>query len=311
VSTIETTKLNFLLAPLGYLGALRGVARYRVYPPSSGRLPEEPPKEYHEMRIYDCRPVYDELDLDRHGFVVRQHTSAIQSFFDDADVRAHYYPEIEALVKKTTGAQAVLVFSHTVRSAEKAADGLHGVLTPVDIVHDDYTEESGRRRIRELLEAHGLSHLSHHRAALINAWRPINGPVQDLPLAVCDAQSVSPAELVPTDVEHLAQQDLPAARDVREPYSPRGQSQPPSPAFLPPWLEPGQVYSLRHNPRHRWFYISNMQPSDVLMFKCYDSLTEGVARFTPHSSFANPECPVEFVPRESIEARTIVIYPRA
>lgn len=283
---LGTNKLKFVVARLAYLGGFEGRAAYRIYPPSSGREPEGPPKEYHEMRIHDCRAISEQLSLDRQGFMVRLHTSANKDFFDDDLVRTHYYPEVEALVKKETGAVAVLVFDHNVRSVERAAQGKMGVRAPVDGVHDDYTEKSGQRRVRELLQAHGQSHLSQNRAALINVWRPIRGPVQDLPLAVCDARSVSPPDFVETDIDHFAEEDTSRPRHT------------------------GQIYSVRHNPEHRWFYVSNMQPDEVLLFKGYDSLADGIARFTPHTGFSNPECPTEFVPRESIEARTIAVYPR-
>lgn len=287
MDAIDTNKLKFVVAQLSYLGDVEGQPAYHIYPPSSGRKPEGPPMEYRQMRIYDCRTISERLDLERQGFVLRTHASAHRDFFDDHHVRAHYYPEIEAVVKKATGAATVIVFDHNVRSVERAAQGQTGVRAPVDGVHDDYTEHSGQRRIRELLKAHGQSHLSQHRAALINAWRPIRGPVQDVPLAICDAQSVSPKDFVDTDIDHFGEHDMTRPRHT------------------------GQIYSVRYNPAHRWFYVSNMRPHELLLFKCYDSLQEAVARFTPHTGFSNPECPAGFIPRESIEARTIAIYPRS
>ena len=51
-----------------------------------------------------------------------------------------------------------------------------------------------------------------------------------------------------------------------------------------------------------------MKPDEVLLLKCYDSRKDGRARFMPHTGFKNPGCPREFVPRESIEARTLVVF---
>ncbi len=51
-----------------------------------------------------------------------------------------------------------------------------------------------------------------------------------------------------------------------------------------------------------------MQPDEVLLLKCYDSRKDGRARYMPHTGFRNPACPDDFVPRESIEARTLVIF---
>jgi hypothetical protein len=108
--------------------------------------------------------------------------------------------------------------------------------------------------------------------------------VLDNPLALCDARSVSPEDLVATDILHFGEHDLAVPRHS------------------------GQIYSVRHNPAHRWFYVSEMRPDEVLLLKCYDSRADGRARFMPHTGFRNPACPSEFVPRESIEARTLVVF---
>jgi hypothetical protein len=117
-----------------------------------------------------------------------------------------------------------------------------------------------------------------NRRRLVNLWRPIVGPVWDNPLTVCDARSVSPEDLVATDINHFGADDLTAPRHS------------------------GQIYSVRYNPAHQWFYVSEMRPEEVLLLKCYDSRADGRARFMPHTGFQNPACPSEFVPRESIEA---------
>jgi hypothetical protein len=51
-----------------------------------------------------------------------------------------------------------------------------------------------------------------------------------------------------------------------------------------------------------------MQPDEFLLLKGYDSRTDVRARFMPHTGFANPACPPELVPRESIETRTLVVF---
>jgi hypothetical protein len=277
------TERNSVVAPLGYLAESRTPPRYRIYPPAQDK-DESPPSERHDVRVFDCREGVNALALDVEGFVVRDQTSAIKNFFDDETIRSRYYAEVEALVKETTGAKLVIVFDHNVRSVEKAAKGETGVRAPVDAVHNDYSKKSGQQRVQELLKTHNLSDLTRHRTAIINVWRPICGPVRDRPLAICDTRTVSQDEFVETDIEHYGDDDSSKPRHT------------------------GQIYSLRYSPKHRWYYVAEMQPSEVLLFKCYDSL-DGVARFTPHTGFTNPDCPSEFVPRESIEARTLVIYP--
>lgn len=284
MGTIEFSQLNHVTAPLAYLGASAGPVEHRIYPPGSGIPTTRPPIDYQPMPIYDARAISDRLSLDECGIELRRHRSAVTDFYDETAVRTQYYPEVEAFMRAATGATAVLMFDHNTRSAVRAERGDRGVRMPVDAVHNDYTEQSGPRRAREILEAAGRTDLLGRRVAFINVWRPIVGPVQDIPLAVCDARSVSPADLVATDIHHFGEDDLSKPRHS------------------------GQIYSIRHNPAHRWFFVSDMQPDEVLLLKCFDSRQDGRARFMPHTGFRNPACPPAFIPRESIEARTLAVF---
>jgi hypothetical protein len=271
-------------AQLTYLAPGMDRAEVRVYPPNSGLATVRPASIPHVMPIHDARPIADRLDLDEHGFELHPHRSAFTDFYDEAAVRERYYPEVQGAMQAFTGALAVIVFDHNVRSAVRAARGEPGVRVPVDQAHNDYTEQSGPKRQREILDEAGRSDLADRHFAFVNLWRPIVGPVWDNPLAVCDARSVSPQDLVPTDIHHYGEGELNMPRHS------------------------GQIQSLRYNPAHRWFYASAMRPDEVLLLKCYDSHVDGRARFMPHTGFRNPACPDEYVPRESIEARTLVVF---
>ena len=278
------SRLRAVNAQVSYLAPGKGPVEVRVYPPSSGRAPERPESVRHIVAIRDARPIADGLRLDEHGFEFHARPTAFADFFDDAAVRERYYPEVQLDVRAFTGAAEVVVFDHNVRSAARAERGEAGVRTPVDQVHNDYTERSGPKRKREILEAAGRARLANRRVAFVNLWRPIVGPVQDNPLALCAAHSVSPQDLVETEIHHFGEGDLETPRHT------------------------GEIYSVRHNPAHEWFYVADMQPREFLLLKCYDSRTDGRARFMPHTGFRNPECPPGFIPRESIEARTLVIF---
>ena len=45
-----------------------------------------------------------------------------------------------------------------------------------------------------------------------------------------------------------------------------------------------------------------------LLLKCFDSNTDGRARFAPHTAFVDPTTPPDAPPRESIELRTLVFH---
>ncbi len=277
--------LDHVVARIAYLASGHDRVGYRVWPPASGRTPEAPPKEYHDVRIHDCRPIAPSLDIDEAGFMVRRHRSAVHDFYDEELVSRSYLPEVERVLQQETGALAVFAFDHNVRSAKGAAEGRPGVRAPVDMAHNDYTEGSGPRRVREILAARGRSDLAGHDAALVNVWRPIRGPVQDVPLTICEASSTSPADFVDTEIEHYGEDDLSRPRHV------------------------GQILSARYNPAHRWFYLSDMQADEIWMFKCWAAAKDGRARYTAHTGFVNPAAPAGSLPRESIEVRTVVVYP--
>jgi hypothetical protein len=226
--------------------------------------------------IYDGRAILEELSLDEHGFLLTRHESTVVNFYDEQEVKTVYYPEVERLVKDLTGAVKVLVFDHNVRCAPMAKRGENGAQEPVKSVHNDYTVRSGPQRVRDLLEAAEAQARLQRRFAVINVWRPIRGPVEDMPLAVCDARSMVPRDFVATDLKY---------RD-----------------------RTGEVYSVVFSPTHRWFYFPRMQRHEALLLKCYDSLEDGRARFTAHTAFVDPTAPRDAAARESIEARTLVFF---
>src|SRR5215472_9169271 len=148
--------------------------------------------------VYDARAVLDQLSLEQQGFILRHHKTAVTNFFDQKEVRAVYYPEVEQLLTQTTGAARAVAFEHDVRSASKAERAAKGARQPVKVVHDDYTEKSAPERVRLYLPQEAEA-LLKERYAVINVWRPIKGPVLNTPLAVCDAGSIAVADLIPTE----------------------------------------------------------------------------------------------------------------
>ncbi len=262
-------------APLNYIASMTQRPRTLAYDPLDGEARSNIVSDTHVVPIFNARPIVPEVSLDREGFALLPHHSAVQDFYDDDEVRRVYYPEAERLLQQVTGARRVVVFDHTVRRRVTGAeDRTAGApRQPVGRVHVDHTETSGPQRIRDFLGADAEQALQG-RAQVINIWRPIRGPLRDAPLAVCDAGSLAPDDLVASDLVY---------RD-----------------------RVGETYSVRFNPQHRWFYVPSMQPDEVLLLKCYDSATDGRARFAPHTAFEDPTTPADALPRESIELRTFV-----
>ena len=230
----------------------------------------------HAVTIRDGRPLRGEFNLEEHGFEFIDHETAVEDFFDADQLRSVYYPEIEQLVKDRTGAARVLIFDHTLRSGDEATRQEKLVREPVKSVHNDYTEWSAPQRVRDLLPADEAEALLERRFAIVQVWRPIRHPIQSDPLAICDARSIAPGDLI--------------AAERRYPD------------------RVGETYRISYNPDHRWFYFPNMRRNEALVFKVYDSEKDGRARFTAHTSFDDPTSPPDAPRRESIEMRLLVFY---
>ena len=271
--------LEHVEASMNYLVPPTEKPAFYLYEPPPGTPQRTTENDRHTVAIQNGRKILESLSLDEQGFTLTHHDTDMSNFYDKEEVRAVYYPELEQLVRKATGASKVLVFDHNVRCAAMAERGENGAQRPVKSAHNDYTHKSGPQRARDLVEPAEAARLLEHRFAVINVWRPIVGPVEEMPLAVCDAQSIREQDLVPTDLVY---------RD-----------------------RTGEVYQLAFSPQHRWFYFPNMQRTDVMLIKCYDSAQDGRARFSAHSAFRDPTSPPDAAPRESIEARTLAFFAPA
>ena len=229
-----------------------------------------------EVTIRDARTANGSFALEREGFTLTTEGSAVSDFYDEDEVQRVYSPEVERLVKQASGAAEVLVFDHTIRVADDTLRSERKVREPVHVAHNDYTNRSAPQRVRDLLPAERAEALLEHRFAVVQIWRPIAGPVQDRPLAICDAQSIDDGDFMLTDLV----------------YADRV----------------GEVMQLTHNPGHRWFYFPDMDPGEALIFKTFDSVDDGRARFTAHTAFADPNAPADVRPRQSIESRTLAFF---
>jgi hypothetical protein len=270
--------LSFVTAELNYLAPPRDRPRTYTFEPPSGEPRSNIVPEPHSVPIHNLRPISEKVSLDREGFALVRQKSSVKDFYDEAEIKDVYYPEAERLIKVATGADRVFVFDHTVRKrVEGVADRDGGLRQPVARVHVDHTEKSGPQRVRDLIPDEA-EELLKGRVQIINLWRPIRGPLLDSPLAVCDARTVGLDELVASDLVYPNRV--------------------------------GETYSVKYDPDHQWFYVPRMMVDEALLLKCFDSRTDGPARFAPHTAFADPTTPPDAPPRESIELRTLVFHAK-
>src|SRR5881396_1754805 len=261
-------------ATISYLAAMPERPFFFLYDPPPGTPWRNTRGDRRPMPIRDARQLDPPPSLDREGFTLARHVTAVEDLYDEQAVRGVYYRELETLVKDVTGASRVVAFDHNLRSATRAGRGESGVQGPVRYAHNDYTEQSGPQRVRDLLGAEA-ERLLLERFAVINVWKPIRGPVEQAPLAVCDARTIRPEDFVSTDLRY---------RD-----------------------RTGEIYSLRWSPIHTWFYFPRMAADEAMLLKCFDS-EPGRARFTAHSAFDDPGSPPDAPVRESIEVRTLAFF---
>jgi len=234
--------------------------------------------EQHAVPIADMRASAEQFTLDQHGFALRSAPTVTDDLYDDNAVRQSYHAEVVALLRRELGAREVAIFDVTRRSDAGGGaanqDGKRGAATRI---HVDYTADSAPKRARDVFGEARFSELVAEGARIVqvNVWRPIRGPVRRSPLALADASTIAPADLVATD------------------------------QVFPDRV--GEIYHLTYDGRQRWYFAPEMTPDEVLLIKGWDSLDDGRAMFTPHTAFALPDQDDRTPARESIEVRTFAV----
>jgi hypothetical protein len=262
-------------APVNYLADLSVKPVTYNPPPGTGVPRREGNYRDFKVRVHNARPLVRDLSLDKQAFILTRHETQVRDFYDEEEVRSTYFSEVEALIKRETGASKVVVFDHTVRAADRAVE--RGLRTPVRSVHNDYTEKSGPQRVRDLLPPDEAEARLAKRLAEYNVWRNIaHEPVEMTPLGFVDAQTIAPRDLAVCDLV----------------YTDRV----------------GEIYQGVYNADHQWHYFPAMTRDEAILIKCYESAKDGRARFSLHSAFDDPSSPANPKPRQSIEVRTFAFF---
>ena len=274
------------------------------------------------MPVHDARGLAEpeRRTLTANGFELIQSPLAAPGldFFDHDQVLRDYYPACAEIVREASGADHVVAFDHNVRSAagkqgKQRIKGGQQVQGPSRVVHGDYTLTSAPQRLRDLTRPPGLNDtvrsllaegdslldavaveraLTEGGYAIINLWRNIaKEPVETHPLALCDATSVRPEDLVVFEIH----------------YHDRI----------------GENYFAKHADGHEWFFYPELTRDEALLIKQWDSSGE-LARsngaradvaspdapctFSFHTAFEDPTTRLDAPERWSIEVRCIALY---
>lgn len=237
------------------------------------------------VTITNARLMPDAFSLDMEGFTLAQHNTQVTDFNDDEQLDSIYAREIEALIAEAAGGTSAVVYDHTRRSTNLAHREAYASRDPVPAPHSDYTDASAFQRMRDKFGDADAEERLKHRFSIVNAWRSMRGTLEQWPLTVCDARTIDEAALTQTRRE----------APVR-----------PDPSFE--YNRPSETRHAVFDPAHKWYWFPRMTADEVLLFKNYDTRTDGTARYALHSAFEDPDTLPDAPPRETIETRAFVFY---
>lgn len=262
-------------APIGYLVDTGEMPVFYQSDVAGERTNFEGEREFRPMTVRNARLLSNKFTLDREGFAFVDHHSAVHDFYDDAQLKAVYDAEAEALVRLHTGASRALVFDHTRRSSSQNVREAHNARDPANAAHTDYTDWSARNRVTAVMESEAEALLAK-RFAIVNVWRSTAGIIEEWPLGLCAWDSVDDAHL--HTVERRAYNRV------------------------------GQTRHASFDPANKWFYFPQMSPDEAILIKNYDTALDGRARYALHTSFDDPSAPENAAPRESLETRVLAFF---
>jgi len=277
--SVSTGPVSTVSATLNYLRP--GSKRNRLYVAPGGHMTTT---EYAPttVTIANGRPWTAEFGLDRTGFTLLRHTSAVEDFGDPAQLDGTYRAEAGELVRQALGADEIVTLGWVIRRANQALDGAQ---PPASDVHVDI--HPGRTHDR--LSAASPRGEPYQRAVMTSLWRAFSPPPQDWPLALLDYRSVDDAEGEPNLL--LFVDKLPDPDNVPEIQDPDA-------------VPAGSIFAPR--PRHRWWFFPDLTADEALLFKLHDT-DHSVAWRVPHTAFETPYAAAAN-PRESVEFRTIAFF---
>lgn len=262
-------------AEVNYTGAMSTRPQFYANDQSRDRVTLEP----RVVPIVDGRALPEPPSLSREGIELFACRTAVAEFRDAAEVSRIYPAEIQDFMWKLTGADAVVVTGPAIlRFGERSAEaGSRDNSRAARLVHIDTSDAAAEEFA---LAAAPKDPRAIRRVAQHNIWRTFSGPPQDVPLAVCDARSVMPSDIVPADAM------FDQGGTIRMSF---------------------ESLLVHYNSAHRWFFFSDMTPNEVLVFKRHDT-DPSEPHHVPHSAFSDPRVPANCAPRASVEMRTIAYW---
>jgi hypothetical protein len=246
----------------------------------------------HDVPMHNARIAADAPSLDRHGFMLIDAPSQmVRDRLDEliaenalpretvGPVSLSYLDEMTPLMMALSGGAREVFAQYgtiTIRFSSRAAH--RSWMTTAQFAHLDFEHSQVEDLLADTLHITGRKVMPYRRHVMLQTWRVITPPPQDMPLALCDGRTVSIEDIIPMDYRGVegSRNELVRSRGCR------------------------------YAPRHKWYYYPSMTPAELLVFKGYDSTApEGMNAM--HTAFDDVSV-TDAVPRGSIEARFIALY---
>jgi hypothetical protein len=178
------------------------------------------------------------------------------------------------------------------RAAEKVAGYQHsgGLQPQAGEAHIDYNPLTGERAGARIYAQERPDGPGYSRHCCFSFWRTYSPGPQDWPLALMDGRSIVGDELASNTL--FVVDEFPEGDALIAPVP--GEDQ----------MIAATIF--RHREQHRWWYFSNMDKNDALLFKFYDS-DHAVTWRCPHTAFRDTSLPHAKI-RSSIEVRCIAFW---
>ena len=180
----------------------------------------------------------------------------------------------------------------TQQAAQKVAGYQHrgGIQPPAGEAHVDINTHSARMMAENTYREHFPDGPGFKRFLVSSYWRTFSPPPQDVPLALCDGRTSFGGEEKSNTL--FIVDEFPSEAEAVQPVE--GEDK----------RLAATIFSF--NPAMRWWYFSNMQAGDALLFKFHDSDHSRTWR-CPHTAFIDLSFPGANV-RESIECRSVAFW---
>ncbi|KIV81664.1 hypothetical protein PV11_03833 [Exophiala sideris] len=221
-------------------------------------------------------PSYEESGIG----VLDLQTALEHDDYDDAEkVQTVLLPKVREALRLFLGAHSIHIIEYKLR--RRAPDfplstgKQYTDAQPAIGAHVDYTDKEIIEIINVVAKG-DTDKWRKHRVQGLNLWAPLNGPLRDWPLCVCDSSTVGHDD------------DLQVADVV----------------FRDKVAENLQLH---FSDRQQWYYIKDQIPSEFLIFRATDTNKPKFAA-VPHCSFQCSQASGSAAPRESIEIRVLALH---